>query len=54
MFLSSALASVVREIERINEQELKLGFKGASWHDEYKGEQRHFYSLLSTVFKLVH
>lgn len=27
----------MREIQRINEQELKLGIKGASWHDEYKG-----------------
>lgn len=29
-------ASVVREINKINDQELQLGVKG-SWHDEYKG-----------------
>lgn len=29
--------SVVREINKINEQELDLGISG-SWHDDYKGE----------------
>ncbi|KAI9447928.1 hypothetical protein H4582DRAFT_1897233 [Lactarius indigo] len=29
--------NVVREINRINEQELGFGAGGASWHDEYKG-----------------
>ncbi|KAH9179582.1 hypothetical protein EDB89DRAFT_493263 [Lactarius sanguifluus] len=28
--------NVVREINRINEQELGFGAGGASWHDEYK------------------
>lgn len=28
--------SVVREINKINEAELKLGLSGSSWHDEYK------------------
>lgn len=29
-------ASVVREINKINDAELSFGLSGASWHDEYK------------------
>ncbi|KAJ3854935.1 hypothetical protein EV368DRAFT_35808, partial [Lentinula lateritia] len=40
--------SVVKEINKINDAELKLGLSGASWHDDYKDSAYVFAGGLNT------
>jgi hypothetical protein len=40
--------SVVKEINKINDAELKLGLSGASWHDDYKDSAYIFAGGLNT------